>query len=288
MGNNDSKSGIDYKTMLIKSDSVLMSTQMNTEHKIDNKDTNQNIKDDYKVTSNVVKDVNPQKLTCRICRNTYMVDNIKKHKIAYKFVGVCQTCDIKNGTTYESTLNTKYSNKTRCEDCSRITDCCAYTEFKSTYICSSCVTMYLSDNNPKICLKGADKQCSVCKNHESIKDKCFYTEPTQKEFCLRCLIKKGMTKKQLIASNPEKIDSMYFDPLELDEKYAISGVKYDEWKCIDPSSGKCNHPKCSNCRGKHRFLCRMTVYENRVDMCSECWINFNKVAPKEPKKEEKC
>ena len=206
------------------------------------------------------------------------------------YVGVCQTCDIKNGARYESVLNTKYTVETKCEDCRRFTNCCKYTVFWGLAgVCNACFDNYLSDNEPKICFKAPNTKCDVCHKQPSVKQKCYYTEPIEKEFCVSCLIKRGATRKQLIRAIPDSTDATEFRPLAADSKHNLH-FPYDQWTCTDE---KCSHPICRKCKEKHTLLCKMTVYENRVDMCSDCWINFNKTTPKtdvpEPnKKVEKC
>jgi hypothetical protein len=56
----------------------------------------------------------------------------------------------------------------------------------------------------------------------------------------------------------------------------------NEWSCV---SEYCNHPKCDFCCKKHVFLSRITVCDNRIDMCSECWKKFDNTGNSETKKD---
>lgn len=282
MGHNQSKINSKQNPVAIRSDTIAESpispTSLNIPA-VSNDDLN-----NQQMTNCSPPHQEAKELTCNICWERYMSNEKDKYVVAYTYVGVCQTCDIKNGTSYEHVKETNYKFHTKCEDCKRLTQCCSYAVFRTlTGLCNNCMDSYASDNEPKICFKGINRTCDVCKKNPSLKDKCYYTEPNDQNFCIKCLVLHKATRKQLIANiHRDKITVNLFHPLALHDKYKLIST-YNEWTCTDAN---CNHPACNWCKEKHTILCKMTVYDNRVDMCQACWINFNKTTAVSQKDEK--
>ena len=246
MGHNGSK---EYKSLPLKSD---------------------NLSD----TTKVIPKVEYKQQICNVCNNKYNIEGKNENFIIYGFAGSCRTCDIKVGGSHDQTLEKDYSIMTKCFCCKRLIDCKRHLLVRDINICNSCLLHYSSDKEQKVCFKSPNKICDVCKKHNIVKGACVYTEAIEMEYCLFCLIKHGATRKQLITTSCFTMDYPdNLNPLICTKPILTAGAKYDEWSCFDDT---CLHVACNNCKEKHRFLCKMKIYQNRIDMCSTCWTNFNK------------
>lgn len=220
---------------------------------------------------------------CIICKKDHIGFTEEKYCVITGYTGRCLNCAVSMGETYDQ-LSTKITKRTMCFYCEKVTNCHIRRRIElliENYgVCPSCFNNYSHKDGHIICTKTRNNKCDICKVNSSNKDNVQYTEAVEKNYCMLCFIKAGLTKKQLRRNvhceESNKLDVLikYYDKDRTDIPKQCFSVDYDEWQhnnisCRDEN---CSHTACDECLRKHRLLVNMKVYTNRVDMCSKCWL----------------
>lgn len=169
--------------------------------------------------------------------------------------------------------------------CNNILKCVQVLFYDDLNICDACHSHYTSDNDIPICLAKGTYYCGMktCKSNNPLADvgKFHLIKLNEHYICMKCFVKHGGTRKQINRAIEENnlienamTDGRNYDILYINN-YALNFNRLDDkWLCTDKM---CNHPQCISCKNKHLFLLRVKLYEDKINMCSNCWMTFNEL-----------
>lgn len=229
---------------------------------------------------------------CDICE-TYCPNNkISLYKIYYAYCGVCESCHIKDGRSHQFISEKNYNISTKCYLCHEIKECTRITLYIESLICAKCYIHYTSSERrsgyhmdlPK------SKYCCIkkCGKELDNNSKTYYDNKVEKHICVKCFISYKGTSEEIVNSMTNTTSENDNAPTEIHpvsyivphgatsrvlhiNKFSPGYVK--EWSCMKEN---CAHPGCNFCYDtKHVFLSKITVCDNRIDMCLECWTKFD-------------
>jgi len=225
---------------------------------------------------------------CNICKELHPSDKLTKYFILTRNNALCEVCGITQHLfNYEMLSNTSTDSSGKeiyktiqCEYCQATRKCRAAVTGCELKICFSCYSHYMSDNETILCMKEQKNSCKMkdCGRYlKGNKGKVHYVDPNDRYVCLKCFVLHGGTNKQInkaIDETQSTKDSNFIILQATSTNDKSVFTKYHtHWSCVKYN---CKHPSCIYCQGKHLFLCKVKIYDDRVDMCSDCWQNFNK------------
>lgn len=188
--------------------------------------------------------------SCQICK-TIIVSDGKIYTILLpsKVTAICKVCDVKRGETFATIQKYKYEEQPvyfyrddrfmyECEICKFQKKYRRHITYSEIKVCQKC---HENHNNPikieKLFRQFPSKFCEVCKTNNP-GGKYSLMDVQSMNICSLCAVANGATHENL--------------------------------------KDFVNRGTCKAC-GNDNYLINKTNMASRVDMCQQCWINYNKV-----------